>query len=186
MHNAEISKQLGTAWKRLSPDERLPYIVESQRLKREHKLQYPDYKYRPRKRAKGAEQEVPAGLPKKVSRPGFIKQEPRVASSKQRPASPKVFLKKPLSPSARPLSPPSAKPASPTTTHRPTSPSPSANSRVATKLSISTKGTKTSLFSQPGCSTRTPNMSTPPAPALATSRPNPYASQLPAPKLTTR
>lgn len=61
MHNAAISKQLGSAWKELSPDERLPYIIESQRLKRIHKQQYPDYKYRPKKRCRKdeGEQSVP-------------------------------------------------------------------------------------------------------------------------------
>eukprot|EP00116_Pleurobrachia_bachei_P004902 sb/3465164/ len=53
-HNAAISKQLGSEWKMLSDEARLPYIHESQRLKRIHKQQYPDYKYRPRKRGKGA------------------------------------------------------------------------------------------------------------------------------------
>ena len=42
-HNAAISKQLGSEWKMLSDEARLPYIHESQRLKRIHKQQYPDY-----------------------------------------------------------------------------------------------------------------------------------------------
>ena len=52
MHNAAISKQLGIAWKQLTADERVPYMVESERLKGAHKLKYPDYKYRPKKRTK--------------------------------------------------------------------------------------------------------------------------------------
>ncbi|MPC39209.1 putative transcription factor SOX-14 [Portunus trituberculatus] len=50
MHNAEISKQLGRRWKLLSEEERRPYREEAQRLKILHRLEYPDYKYRPKKK----------------------------------------------------------------------------------------------------------------------------------------
>nr|XP_027208852.1 transcription factor Sox-19a-like [Penaeus vannamei] len=54
MHNAEISKQLGRRWKLLTEEQRRPYRDEAQRLKVLHRLEYPDYKYRPRKKnAKG-------------------------------------------------------------------------------------------------------------------------------------
>lgn len=52
MHNAEISKYLGARWKRLSEIERRPFIDEAERLKLLHLREYPDYKYKPRKRAK--------------------------------------------------------------------------------------------------------------------------------------
>ena len=52
MHNAEISKYLGARWKRLSEIERRPFIDEAERLKQLHLREYPDYKYKPRKRAK--------------------------------------------------------------------------------------------------------------------------------------
>jgi len=52
MHNAEISKYLGARWKRLSESERRPFIDEAERLKMLHLREYPDYKYKPRKRAK--------------------------------------------------------------------------------------------------------------------------------------
>ena len=52
MHNAEISKYLGARWKRLSENERRPFIDEAERLKMLHSREYPDYKYKPRKRAK--------------------------------------------------------------------------------------------------------------------------------------
>lgn len=52
MHNAEISKYLGARWKRLSEVERRPFIDEAERLKMLHLREYPDYKYKPRKRAK--------------------------------------------------------------------------------------------------------------------------------------
>ncbi|CAF0821528.1 unnamed protein product [Rotaria sp. Silwood1] len=50
MHNAEISKYLGARWKRLTENERRPFIDEAERLKMFHLREYPDYKYKPRKR----------------------------------------------------------------------------------------------------------------------------------------
>lgn len=52
MHNAEISKRLGKRWKMLAEDERQPYIEEAERLRVLHMQEYPDYKYRPRKKMK--------------------------------------------------------------------------------------------------------------------------------------
>ena len=52
MHNAEISKRLGQRWRQLSDDQRKPFVEEADRLRVLHGLEYPDYKYRPRKRAK--------------------------------------------------------------------------------------------------------------------------------------
>ncbi|XP_022908230.1 putative transcription factor SOX-14 [Onthophagus taurus] len=50
MHNAEISKRLGKRWKLLTDEERLPFIQEADRLRQLHQREYPDYKYRPRKK----------------------------------------------------------------------------------------------------------------------------------------
>lgn len=52
MHNAEISKRLGKRWKLLTDPERQPYIEEAERLRLLHMQEYPDYKYRPRKKVK--------------------------------------------------------------------------------------------------------------------------------------
>lgn len=52
MHNAEISKYLGARWKRLTESERRPFVDEAERLKMLHLKEYPDYKYKPRKRLK--------------------------------------------------------------------------------------------------------------------------------------
>jgi hypothetical protein len=50
MHNAVISKSLGVRWKALTEDEKQPYIQEAERLRKLHSLEYPDYKYRPKKK----------------------------------------------------------------------------------------------------------------------------------------
>ena len=50
MHNAEISRRLGKLWRILPGNEKQPYVEESERLRVLHMKQYPDYKYRPRKR----------------------------------------------------------------------------------------------------------------------------------------
>ena len=50
MHNAQISKQLGAEWKLLTEEQREPFKQESQRLRELHEKEYPDYKYRPRKK----------------------------------------------------------------------------------------------------------------------------------------
>ena len=51
-HNAEISKNLGKAWRVLSEEERQPFIDEAERLRLLHQKEYPDYKYKPKKKPK--------------------------------------------------------------------------------------------------------------------------------------
>ncbi|KAL7077882.1 hypothetical protein ACQ4LE_003084 [Meloidogyne hapla] len=51
-HNAEISKELGLRWRRMTKEERRPYEVKAEELRQLHCLEYPDYKYRPRKKIK--------------------------------------------------------------------------------------------------------------------------------------
>ena len=60
MHNAEISRRLGKLWRLLSDREKQPFVDESERLRVQHMKQYPDYKYRPRKR--GAKKSKPMGV----------------------------------------------------------------------------------------------------------------------------
>ena len=56
-HNAEISKELGRRWKLLPEDTRQPWVDEAERLRILHQKEYPDYKYKPRKKPKS-----PAGM----------------------------------------------------------------------------------------------------------------------------
>ena len=45
MHNSEISKMLGFEWKKLTKEEKQPYIDEANKLRNDHKKEYPDYKF---------------------------------------------------------------------------------------------------------------------------------------------
>ena len=50
MHNFEISKRLGIEWNRLDTNEKKHFYDEAQKLKEEHRKNYPDYKYHPRRK----------------------------------------------------------------------------------------------------------------------------------------
>ncbi|KAL0969392.1 hypothetical protein UPYG_G00226860 [Umbra pygmaea] len=65
MHNAEISKRLGKRWKMLKDCEKIPFIREAERLRLKHMADYPDYKYRPKKKPKLDSSKAPAPSPEK-------------------------------------------------------------------------------------------------------------------------
>lgn len=50
MHNAEISRLLGSRWLTLGENERHPFMLEAERLRKLHEIEFPDYKYRPRQK----------------------------------------------------------------------------------------------------------------------------------------
>lgn len=90
MHNAEISKRLGMRWKMLSDQERKPYIEEAERLRLLHMQEYPDYKYRPRKKVKAAatatvktheRSSAAAAVPAKVSHAAAVKATSAIAAA---------------------------------------------------------------------------------------------------------
>lgn len=84
MHNAVISKSLGVRWKALTEDEKQPYIDEAERLRRLHSQEYPDYKYRPKKKA--AVTSKSASGKSESQQSTHNTSSARTASSRKRPA----------------------------------------------------------------------------------------------------
>lgn len=63
LHNAIISTKLGAAWRKFDDEEKAIYEREKDMLGTFHKFEFPDYKYKPKKKAKRAE-EKPVSEPK--------------------------------------------------------------------------------------------------------------------------
>ena len=79
-HNAEISKELGRRWKLLPEEARQPFIEEAERLRILHQKEYPDYKYKPRKKPKSSS----PGSPDSGSESNSIKKDLRTLDEKSR------------------------------------------------------------------------------------------------------
>lgn len=52
LHNSQISKILGTEWRKLIDEEKQKFFAEAKLLNELHMIEHPDYKYRPKRRAK--------------------------------------------------------------------------------------------------------------------------------------
>ena len=52
MHNSELSKRLGAEWKALSDKEKRPFIDDAKKIREQHMVDHPGYRYRPRRKPK--------------------------------------------------------------------------------------------------------------------------------------
>ena len=61
MHNSELSKRLGAEWKALEESDKRPYIDEAKKIREQHMIDHPGYRYRPRRKPKNIFKKVSMG-----------------------------------------------------------------------------------------------------------------------------
>ena len=86
INNAEVSKALGAAWRKLSEEDKEPYVEEARRLTEQHKVENPGYKYQP-KRRKNCKRST-RRPDKKITAPATI----HTKSQTHRPTGEKIHL----------------------------------------------------------------------------------------------
>ncbi|XP_072937085.1 transcription factor sox-2-like [Epargyreus clarus] len=86
LHNSEISKRLGIEWKSLDEAEKRPFIDEAKRLRLKHMNDYPDYKYRPRRKNR-LDSSAFSNPALYTTRDTFVEIEPRPESAYQIPVN---------------------------------------------------------------------------------------------------
>ena len=82
-NHAEISKLLGKRWRGLSQSERNPFIEEAERLRQLHMAEFPDYKYRPRKRGRNRKSSESKRLSGDYELVSAVKEEVEVKQDKR-------------------------------------------------------------------------------------------------------
>jgi hypothetical protein len=75
LNNAEISKLLGQQWKNLSNEEKQIYKDKAEQVKQEHKMQYPNYKYRPERKIETIKKKSCKKAPTKTIKTNTFKNE---------------------------------------------------------------------------------------------------------------